>query len=112
MLIVTVLVMCLVCFLPSNILLLVNYATIKESHVGNIYAFYITALCLSALNSCIDPFVYYFVSKDFRENVKNTFLCRSVRTVERMQISFSSMKYSRKSNTYTSTSSNTKTSNC
>ncbi|XP_075710998.1 proteinase-activated receptor 2 [Rhinoderma darwinii] len=112
MLIVTVLVMCLVCFLPSNILLLVNYATIKENHVGNIYAFYITALCLSALNSCIDPFVYYFVSKDFRENVKNTFLCRSVRTVERMQISFSSMKYSRKSNTYTSTSSSTKTSSC
>nr|DBA23487.1 TPA: hypothetical protein GDO54_014398 [Pyxicephalus adspersus] len=112
MLIITVLIMCLVCFLPSNILLLVNYATIKESHVGNIYAFYITALCLSALNSCIDPFVYYFVSKDFRDNVKNTFLCRSVRTVERMQISFSSMKYSRKSNTYTSSSSNTKTSTC
>ncbi|XP_069818867.1 proteinase-activated receptor 2 [Dendropsophus ebraccatus] len=112
MLIVTVLVMCLVCFLPSNILLLVNYATIKKYHVGNFYASYITALCLSALNSCIDPFVYYFVSQDFRDNVKNTFLCRSVRTVERMQISFSSMKYSRKSNTYTSTSSNTKTSNC
>ncbi|XP_040277344.1 proteinase-activated receptor 2 [Bufo bufo] len=112
MLILTVLVMCLVCFLPSNILLLVNYAIIRETHVGNMYAFYITALCLSALNSCIDPFVYYFVSKDFRDNVKNTFLCRSVRTVERMQISFSSMKYSRKSSTYTSTSSNTKTSNC
>ncbi|KAG8598630.1 hypothetical protein GDO81_002680 [Engystomops pustulosus] len=112
MLILTVLVMCLVCFLPSNILLLVNYATIRKTHEGNVYAFYITALCLSALNSCIDPFVYYFVSKDFRENVKNTFLCRSVRTVERMQISFSSMKYSRKSKTYTSTSSNTQTSNC
>ncbi|KAM9329268.1 proteinase-activated receptor 2 [Gastrophryne carolinensis] len=110
-LIITVLVMSLMCFLPSNILLLVNYGTIKETHVGNTYAFYITALCLSALNSCIDPFVYYFVSKDFRENVKNAFLCRSVRTVERMQISFSSMKYSRK-NTYTSSSSNTKTSTC
>ncbi|KAM3939580.1 proteinase-activated receptor 2 [Leptodactylus fuscus] len=112
MLIVTVLVMCLVCFLPSNILLLVNHATIKVTEVGNVYAFYITALCLSALNSCIDPFVYYFVSKDFRDNVKNTFLCRSVRTVERMQISFSSMKYSKKSSTYTSSSSNTKTSSC
>ncbi|CAI9547820.1 unnamed protein product [Staurois parvus] len=68
-LIITVLVMCVVCFMPSNILLLVNYATIKETHVGNIYAFYIVALCLSALNSCIDPFVYYFVSKDFRDHV-------------------------------------------
>ncbi|XP_075049554.1 proteinase-activated receptor 2 [Mixophyes fleayi] len=111
MLIITVLIMCLVCFLPSNILLLVNYSTINSTGVGNLYAFYIVALCLSALNSCIDPFVYYFVSKDFRENVKNTFLCRSVRTVERMQISFSSMKYSRKTNSYSS-SSNTKTSTC
>ncbi|XP_040197008.1 proteinase-activated receptor 2 isoform X2 [Rana temporaria] len=110
-LIILVLIMCLVCFLPSNILLLVNFATIKENHVGDTYAFYIVALCFSSLNSCIDPFVYYFVSKDFRDNVKNTFLCRSVRTVERMQISFSSMKYSRK-NTYTSSSSNTKTSTC
>ncbi|XP_063819778.1 proteinase-activated receptor 2 [Pseudophryne corroboree] len=112
MLIITVLIMCLVCFLPSNVLLLVNYGTIKETHVGNVYAVYIVALCLSALNSCIDPFVYYFVSKDFRENVRNTFLCRSVRTVERMQISFSSMKYSRKTNSYTSSSTNTKTSTC
>ncbi|XP_068105000.1 proteinase-activated receptor 2 [Hyperolius riggenbachi] len=112
MLIVTVLVMSLVCFLPSNIMLLVNYATIKNTGVGDGYAFYITTLCLSALNSCIDPFIYYFVSKDFRDNVKNTFLCRSVRTVERSKISFSSMKYSRKINSYTSSSNSTKTSSC
>ncbi|KAM4709634.1 proteinase-activated receptor 2 [Discoglossus pictus] len=111
-LILTVLIMYLVCFLPSNILLVVHYSFIKYKYTGNVYAFYITALCLSSLNSCIDPFVYYFVSNNFRENVKNMFLCRSVRTVERMRISFSSMKYSRKSNSYTSSSNNTKTSNC
>ncbi|KAM4808296.1 proteinase-activated receptor 2 [Rhinophrynus dorsalis] len=111
-LIITVLVMYLVCFMPSNIILVIHYSFIKNNYVGDIYAFYITALCLSAVNSCIDPFVYYFVSKDFRANVRNALLCRSVRTVERMQISFSSMKYSRKSNSYTTSSSNTKTSNC
>ncbi|XP_075447326.1 proteinase-activated receptor 2 [Ascaphus truei] len=111
-LIITVLVMYLVCFMPSNILLVVHYSFIKNSENSNIYAFYITALCLSSMNSCIDPFVYYFVSKDFRDNVRNTLICRSVRTVERMQASFSSMKYSRKSNSYTSSSANTKTSSC
>ncbi|KAM8962001.1 proteinase-activated receptor 2-like [Pelodytes ibericus] len=111
-LIITVLVMYLLCFLPSNILLVVHYGLIRESFNGNVYVLYITALCLSSMNSCIDPFVYYFVSKDFRENIKNTLKCRSVRTVERMRISFSSMKYSRKSNIYTSSSNSTKTSNC
>ncbi|XP_053303941.1 proteinase-activated receptor 2 isoform X1 [Spea bombifrons] len=111
-LIITVLVMYLLCFMPSNILLIVHYSYIKSGAIGNIYALYVTVLCLSSLNSCIDPFVYYFVSEDFRENVKNTFKCRSVRTVERMQISFSSMKYSRKSKSYTSSSNSTKTSNC
>ncbi|XP_063312789.1 proteinase-activated receptor 2 [Pelobates fuscus] len=110
-LIITVLFMYLLCFLPSNILLIVHYGFIKEGGVGNVYAFYIIALCLSSMNSCIDPFIYYYVSKDFRENVKNTFKCRSVRTVERMRISFSSMKYSQKNRTYTSRS-NTQTSSC
>ncbi|XP_053556431.1 proteinase-activated receptor 2 [Bombina bombina] len=111
-LILTVLIMYLVCFLPSNILLVVHYSFIKYSYKGSVYAYYITALCLSSLNSCIDPFVYYFVSKEFRNNIKNAYLCRSVRTVERMRVSFSSMKYSRKSNSYTSSSNNTNTSSC
>ncbi|NP_001088939.1 F2R like trypsin receptor 1 L homeolog precursor [Xenopus laevis] len=111
-LIIIVLVMYLVCFLPSNVLLVIHYGSLKNSYSANLYAFYITALCLSSLNSSIDPFVYYFVSKDFRDHVKNTFLCRSVRTVERMQISFSSMKYSRKTNSYTTKSTDTNTSSC
>ncbi|KAM8960839.1 proteinase-activated receptor 2-like [Pelodytes ibericus] len=111
-LIITVLVMYLLCFIPSNILIILHYSFIKSSYIDSIYALYIVALCLSSMNSCIDPFVYYYVSQDFRENVKNTFKCQSVRNVERMRISFSSMKYSRKSSSYTSSSNNTKTSNC
>ncbi|XP_063312792.1 proteinase-activated receptor 2-like isoform X2 [Pelobates fuscus] len=111
-LIIIVLVMYLVCFIPSNVLIIVHYSLIKKRYIDNIYAVYIVALCLSSLNSCIDPFVYYFVSNDFRDHVKNTVKCRSVRTVERMRISFSSMKYSRKTSSYTSSSNNTKTSEC
>nr|AAV39393.1 protease-activated receptor 2 [Xenopus laevis] len=111
-LIIIVLVMYLVCFLPSNLLLVIHYGSLKNNYSDSVYTFYITALCLSSLNSFIDPFVYYFVSKDFRDHVKNMFLCRSVRTVERMRISFSSMKYSRKTNSYTTKSTDTKTSSC
>ncbi|XP_070845281.1 proteinase-activated receptor 2 isoform X2 [Chaetodon trifascialis] len=111
-LIVTVLVMFLVCFTPSNIMLLVHYSLLLGDSDNSLYGFYITTLCLASLNSCFDPFVYYFISEDFREHVKNTFLCRSERTVERMRVSFSALKYSKRSNTYTSDSGNTQSTEC
>lgn len=107
-LIIIVLSMYLICFLPSNILLLVHYSQIKNRGVSDTYAAYITALCLSTLNSCMDPFIYYFVSKDFRDNLKNALLCRSVRTTKRMQVSLSSNRYLRKSPSYSSSSNTTK----
>ncbi|GAA6219197.1 proteinase-activated receptor 2-like [Lates japonicus] len=111
-LIVTVLVTFLVCFIPSNIMLVVHYSLLKDGVINNGYSFYISTLCLASLNSCLDPFIYYFVSEDFRNHVKNTLLCRSSRTVERMRVSFSSMKYSRKSKSYVSETGNTQSSTC
>lgn len=110
-LIITVLVTFLICFIPSNIMLLIHITLLKNGMLNNGYGFYITTLCLSSLNSCLDPFIYYYVSEDFRDNVRNTLLCRSNRTVDRMKVSFNSLKYSKKTNTYTSNS-NTQTSNC
>ncbi|XP_068561679.1 proteinase-activated receptor 2-like isoform X2 [Cebidichthys violaceus] len=107
-LIVTVLVMFLVCFTPSNIMLLVHYTLLLVGAENNLYSFYISTLCLASLNSCLDPFIYYFVSEDFRDHVKNTFLCRSERTMESMRVSLSLLKYSKKSNTSTSDSRNTR----
>lgn len=108
-LIITVLSMYLICFTPSNVLLVVHYFMIKTHGQSNVYAAYITALCLSTLNSCIDPFIYYFISKDFRDNLKNALLCRSVRTTKRMQVSLSSSRYPKKSSSYSSSSNTTKT---
>lgn len=111
-LIMTVLVTFVVCFIPSNIMLVLHYSLLKDGQTDNGYAFYMSTLCLASLNSCLDPFIYYFVSEDFRNHVKNTLLCRSSRTVERMRVSFSSMKYSRKSKSYVSESGTTQTSSC
>ncbi|XP_068430305.1 proteinase-activated receptor 2-like [Clinocottus analis] len=111
-LIVTVLVMFLVCFAPSNVMLLVHYVLLLGEADNNLYGFYVSTLCLASLNSCLDPFVYYFISEEFRDHVKNTFLCRSERTVERMRVSFSALKYSKKSNTYASNSENTHSTEC
>lgn len=109
-LVITVLAMYLVCFTPSNLLLVVHYFLIRTRGQSHVYALYLGALCLSTLNSCIDPFVYYFVSQDFRDHAKNALLCRSVRTVKRMQVSLSSQKVSWKSSSYSSSSTSVKTS--
>lgn len=109
-LIVIVLVTFLVCFVPSNIMLVVHYALLKNGVENNGYGFYISTLCLASLNSILDPFIYYFVSDDFRNHVKNTLLCRSSRTVEREKVSFSSMKYSKKNKLFMSSSGTTESS--
>ncbi|XP_025891173.1 proteinase-activated receptor 2 [Nothoprocta perdicaria] len=106
-LIITVLSMYLICFTPSNVLLVVHYSLLKTNGQSYLYLSYITALCLSTLNSCIDPFIYYYISKDFRDNFKNALLCRSVRATRRMQVSLSSGRYPKKSGSYSSNSNGT-----
>uniref|UniRef100_A0A8C3QJF4 F2R like trypsin receptor 1 n=1 Tax=Cyanoderma ruficeps TaxID=181631 RepID=A0A8C3QJF4_9PASS len=106
-LIIVVLSMYLICFTPSNVLIIVHYSLLKAYSQSHLYVWYITALCLSTLNSCIDPFIYYYISKDFRDNLKYALLCRSVRTTERMQVSLSSSRYPKKSSSYSSNSSRT-----
>ncbi|XP_009079762.1 PREDICTED: proteinase-activated receptor 2, partial [Acanthisitta chloris] len=103
-LIIVVLFMYLICFTPSNVLIVAHYLLLKVYCQSYLYAFYITALCLSALNSCIDPFIYYYISKDFRNNLKNALLCRSVRTTRRMQVSLSSSRSTKKTSSYNSSS--------
>ena len=69
-----VLVVFLVCMLPSNVLLLLTYSdSIVDGE--DIYLPYMVSLAVSTLNSCIDPFIYYYVSDDFREKVRGLLGC-------------------------------------
>ncbi|XP_078292647.1 proteinase-activated receptor 4 isoform X2 [Panthera onca] len=62
-------------FVPSNALLLLHYSDPGPDAWGNLYAAYVPSLALSTLNSCVDPFVYYYVSAEFRDKVREGLLC-------------------------------------
>ncbi|NWW34506.1 PAR4 protein, partial [Panurus biarmicus] len=57
-------------YVPSNVLLLLHYSSPCSGLRGRLYLGYMVSLALSACNSCADPFVYYYVSEDFREKVR------------------------------------------
>lgn len=61
---VIVLLVFITCFAPNNFVLLVHMICrlyLKKSY----YHIYKLTLCLSCLNNCLDPFIYYFASKEF-----------------------------------------------
>ncbi|MEE6478608.1 hypothetical protein FKM82_011892 [Ascaphus truei] len=74
-LIVLVLLTFTLCFTPSNILLFLHYKEQKWECHNQLYIWYMVAVSLCSFNSCIDPFIYYYISHDFRTILKDTFSC-------------------------------------
>ncbi|XP_032559177.1 proteinase-activated receptor 3-like [Chiroxiphia lanceolata] len=61
-----VLLVFILCFTPSNVLLFIHYM-LEPTGCHNItYFWYALALVLSAFNNCFDPFIYFYISQDFR----------------------------------------------
>ncbi|XP_048032640.1 proteinase-activated receptor 4 [Megalobrama amblycephala] len=62
------------CLLPSNILMLLHYSNLDFTN-NHLYVPYLITLSLSTFNSCIDPFIFYYVSKDFRKRLWEVLKC-------------------------------------
>ncbi|KYO41874.1 proteinase-activated receptor 4 [Alligator mississippiensis] len=74
-------------YTPSNILLLIHYSRSCSVLHGHLYISYMLSLALSACNSCIDPFIYYYVSEEFRDKVKSRLFGCSKQTITSLKTS-------------------------
>ncbi|XP_076613477.1 proteinase-activated receptor 1-like [Chaetodon auriga] len=80
----TVLVMFVLCFTPTNCLLLAHYlqfnegmASSQEAPDGS-YAAYLVFMCLGSLNCLLDPLVYYFGSSQCQKQLSSALRCEKV----------------------------------
>uniref|UniRef100_UPI00398EEE19 proteinase-activated receptor 3-like n=1 Tax=Pristiophorus japonicus TaxID=55135 RepID=UPI00398EEE19 len=67
---VLILLVYVVCFTPSNIILLIHHSEFHLTKDSDLYIYYMVCLVLSSFSSCIDPFIYYYLSDEFRSKVK------------------------------------------
>lgn len=66
---VLVLVMFVLCFTPTNILLMVHYVQLSHSSSDSSYQAYLLSLCVGSLSCCMDPLLYYFGSSQCQRQV-------------------------------------------
>ncbi|XP_069370275.1 proteinase-activated receptor 1-like [Paralichthys olivaceus] len=80
----TVLVIFVLCFTPTNCLLMAHYLQfnggaekIPDSTDGS-YVAYLVFMCLGSLNCLLDPLVYYFGSSQCQKQLSSTLRCEKI----------------------------------
>lgn len=74
--VVVVLVVFVVCFTPTNIILMVHYVQMSHESSDSSYQAYLLSMCVGSLSCCLDPVLYYFGSSQCQKQVATLLRCR------------------------------------
>ncbi|XP_058491795.1 proteinase-activated receptor 1 [Solea solea] len=77
-----VLVVFVVCFTPTNIILMVHYVQLSHSSGDSSYQAYLLSMCVGSLSCCLDPVLYYFGSSQCQKQMALLFRCRRLKQGE------------------------------
>lgn len=73
-----VLVVFVVCFTPTNIVLMVHYVQLAHESSDRSYQAYLLSLCVGTISCCLDPLVYYFGSSQCQRQVAALLRCEGL----------------------------------
>ncbi|XP_068523712.1 proteinase-activated receptor 1 [Anas acuta] len=60
----------IICFGPTNILLLIHYISYSyDNSLEYLYFAYLLCVCISSVSCCIDPLVYYYASSQYQRQL-------------------------------------------
>lgn len=80
---VTVFAVFVICFTPTNIILLSHYVRFSYKHSDASYAAYLISMCIGSISCCLDPLIYYFGSSQCQKQVLAFLKCQGVSGIER-----------------------------
>ncbi|XP_065513093.1 proteinase-activated receptor 1 [Caloenas nicobarica] len=66
-----------ICFGPTNVLLLTHYINFSyDNSLEYLYFAYLLCVCISSFSCCIDPFIYYYASSQYQRQLFSLFNCK------------------------------------
>ncbi|XP_039545338.1 proteinase-activated receptor 1-like [Pimephales promelas] len=81
--VITVLMEFVVCFAPTNGILLYHCVLLATGGEGDSsYAAYLLAVCLGSASVFLDPLLYYYGSSQCRQQIRSVFWCRKAKKVK------------------------------
>lgn len=67
----------IICFGPTNILLLIHYIHFSyDNSLEYLYFAYLLCVSISSISCCIDPFIYYYASSQYQRQFFSLFNCK------------------------------------
>uniref|UniRef100_A0A3Q3AVY1 Proteinase-activated receptor 1 n=2 Tax=Kryptolebias marmoratus TaxID=37003 RepID=A0A3Q3AVY1_KRYMA len=72
---VVVLLVFVVCFTPTNIILMVHYVHLAHASSDGSYRAYLLSMCVGSLSCCLDPVLYYYGSSQCQKQVAALLRC-------------------------------------
>ncbi|XP_078419630.1 proteinase-activated receptor 1-like isoform X3 [Cetorhinus maximus] len=68
----------IICFAPTNIILLIHYLHFYYAPSDTLYFAYMLCVCIGSVSCCLDPLFYYYVSSVFKSKLQNLLYPREV----------------------------------